>query len=242
MLRQLLPLALLLLVPLTSAGQDPTPGEAKQKLQDQGRDLSQSSYESAIVEGEEDAVRLYLEAGYPANGAIETGGIELNYLEMAVTDHPEVTKVLLQYGADPNEPGLSSYPIHQAVPHPRSMRLLLEGGADPRVTDGQGWKPIHRATRLDTTSEVRTEAVRILITHGADPDSQVGTGDIEGATPLMLCAVLGRPSTAQVLLKNGAAPNLDNSPYALDDGQTLSTLAQNQSNSQTAQVIARYEN
>ncbi|MCS3662029.1 ankyrin repeat protein [Salinibacter ruber] len=241
----LLTLALFLLTPQASVGQDLTPAEARQRLQDQGEDLSQSSYESAVVQGEEKVVRLYLEAGYPVNGTVETGSLELNYLELTVPEHPEVTNILLEYGADPNKPGLTSYPIHQAVPHARSMRLLLRSGANPRAISGTGWKPIHTATRLDTTSEVRTKAVQVLINYGADPDSQAGDsqtgeGDIEGATPLLLCAVLGRPSIAQVLLKNGAAPNLDNSPVTLDDGQTLSDLARNQDNASTAEIIEAY--
>ncbi|MCS3639221.1 ankyrin repeat domain-containing protein [Salinibacter ruber] len=240
---QLLLLSLLLLIPQTSVGQDPTPAEAKQKLQDQGRDLSRSSYESAIVDGEDDIVRLYLEAGYPANGTIETGSIELTYLEMTFGDHPEVTKALLQYGADPNKPGvMGSYPIHQAIPHARSMQLLIENGAKIRATNNLGFKPIHSAIIRDTTTEVQTRAVRILLNHGADPNSQVGEGDIEGATPLLICATRGRPSVAQVLLENGAAPNLDDSPLTLEDGQTLSDLARSRGNISTAEIIDAYEN
>jgi hypothetical protein len=49
-------------------------------------------------------------------------------------DVDEVLRLLLSYGADPNQRGINDYtPLHMAVAQraPQAARILLEGGADP---------------------------------------------------------------------------------------------------------------
>jgi len=51
-------------------------------------------------------------------------------------DVPEVLRLLLAFGADPNQRGINDYtPLHMAVGegHLPSVLLLLEAGADPRL-------------------------------------------------------------------------------------------------------------
>jgi uncharacterized protein len=47
-----------------------------------------------------------------------------------------IIKLLLEFGADPNQRGLEDYtPLHKAVSERNmpAMKLLLEAGADPRI-------------------------------------------------------------------------------------------------------------
>ena len=51
-------------------------------------------------------------------------------------DVAEVIKLLLAFGADPNQRGINDYtPLHMAVEerNPAAIRLLLDGGADPQL-------------------------------------------------------------------------------------------------------------
>jgi ankyrin repeat protein len=51
-------------------------------------------------------------------------------------DVPEILRLLLAFGADPNQRGINDYtPLHMAVAERNSeaVRLLLDAGADPRL-------------------------------------------------------------------------------------------------------------
>jgi ankyrin repeat protein len=52
------------------------------------------------------------------------------------TDVAEIIRLLLAFGADPNQRGINDYtPLHMAVAerNPAAIRLLLDGGADPQL-------------------------------------------------------------------------------------------------------------
>jgi ankyrin repeat protein len=52
------------------------------------------------------------------------------------TDVDEIIRLLLAFGADPNQRGINDYtPLHMAVaePNPLAVHVLLEGGADPQL-------------------------------------------------------------------------------------------------------------
>lgn len=227
---------LAVLLPCSAAGQDLTPAEAKQQLQERGAGLSQSDYEGAILDGNEELVRLYLEAGYPPDGEIEVSSFDLSYIDATIRDHPEVLSLLLEYGADPNEPGFSAYPIGVAVPHFEPMQILLRHGADPSRAGTSGFKPIHSAVQKDTSRKVRVRAIRLLIRHGADVHAEIE----KDATPLLLAAALGRPAAARVLLENGASPTRPGSSYEFTSARTLADVARKEGNEETAQVIEEY--
>jgi len=221
-------------------GQDLGPEESRQRLQDRGHDLSQLSYQSAILNGDAELVDLYIEAEYDPRGTLQRSGVELSYLVLSIPDRPEVARVLLENGADPNERTLGSYLLHDAIPHLDPMRLLLKYGADPSAESAAGFQPIHMAVQSDTTAEVRVEAVKLLLRHGANVDA-VAEGDGFAATPLLMCAIYGRPEVAKVLLENGAAATLSEMGLTLGGDKTVVGLANEKSNHETAEVIAAYQ-
>jgi uncharacterized protein len=82
---------------------------------------------------------------------------------------PEVVKVLLEHGADPDDDPDNPFgvrPVHAAgAAHDHeTMRLLLEAGADPNQRQQGGFVPLHEAAHSDDV-----EMARLLLAHGADP-------------------------------------------------------------------------
>ena len=75
---------------------------------------------------------------------------------------PEILRILIQAGADPNEPDRSGRrPLHY-VEDERNARVLLEGGADPKVVDADAGTPLHAAA-----ARGNKQVVELLITFGA---------------------------------------------------------------------------
>jgi ankyrin repeat protein len=114
----------------------------------------------------------------------EYGQMSALYGAAGVVHDPELTSVLLEAGASPDD-GESVYHSLEA-PSPDCLRLLLDHGAEPRGTNGL-------AHALDYD---RIEPVRLLLEAGADPN--------EGA--LLAHAVRrGRgPEFLQLLVDHGA--------------------------------------
>jgi len=85
-------------------------------------------------------VRRMLDDGFPPNFSIY--GATTALVEAAFRGHAEICKLLLERGADPNQPrvfdtsmtwGGLIYPLTCALPHPEISALLLEAGADPNI-------------------------------------------------------------------------------------------------------------
>lgn len=73
---------------------------------------------------------------------------------LMVTNDPEVVKILLQHGADPNlqhSSGNTALHIHAHTPHIES--LLLEAGADVFIKNHQGDLPIGRGAHQQRTMQ-----------------------------------------------------------------------------------------
>ena len=88
----------------------------------------------------------------------EYGEMSTLYGAAGVVHDPEVTRVLLEAGADPSD-GESVYHSVEAE-DPACLRMLLEHGAETRGTNGL-------AHALDYD---RIEPVRLLLEFGADPN------------------------------------------------------------------------
>jgi hypothetical protein len=107
----------------------------------------------------------------------EYGRMPALYGAAGVVHDPELTRVLLRAGADPDD-GESLYHAVEA-PDPACLRLLLEHGAETRGTNAL-------AHALD---EDRVEHVRLLLEAGADPGegALVAHAVRRGCGPATLC-------------------------------------------------------
>jgi ankyrin repeat protein len=108
-------------------------------------------------------------------------------LRLAGSTHPDIVKLLLEHGADPNVRDFYGKTLLVSVCEagadrdPETLRLLLDHGADPNI-GGDNGAPLLYAINLGEHGNV--EIVRVLLAHGAKPDAKDRT-----QTPALMCAV-----------------------------------------------------
>lgn len=127
---------------------------------------------------------------------------------------PEIVKVLLDYGANPNTPSVQgSTPLHMAVLSSVSsiVQMLLDYGAAVDMPGLRGRTPLHVAaiSRQD-------RLIRLLLDRGATIDAQSSDGN----TALHFATEKGEVQSITLLLANGAKLELTN-----DDGYTSLQIA-----------------
>lgn len=112
---------------------------------------------------------------------------------------PEVLKMFLSLGADPNQLGekgttpLSDAALNGDLP---TVRVLLERGARPNLASRSGTYPLHDAALGD-----HPEIVRALAQAGADLNLRGGD---EAQTPLHFAALMGKLRSLEALIALGA--------------------------------------
>ena len=166
----------------------------------------------------------------------EYGRMSALYGAAGVAHDPELTRVLLEAGADPDD-GESLYHATEAE-SVDCLRLLLEHGAATRGTnalahalDGDslehvrvlleaGADPSEGALVAHAVRRGRgPEFVRLLAEHGADldrPGGETWRGDVPLRTPYQHARLRGRDETAQVLEELGASTGLNAGDAAVE--------------------------
>jgi YVTN family beta-propeller protein len=87
--------------------------------------------------------------------------------------------------------------------HPKEARIVIEAGADLNMPHGKNHFDKERPPIIIASQYGRTEIVRELLAHGADPNIRTKDGD----TALHRAAHMGRFDICQILLNAGANPN-----------------------------------
>jgi uncharacterized protein len=165
----------------------------------------------ACFAGDLDTVRRLLDLGADPNATDEHGSGTL------LTFDPAMIGYLLSRGADPNiqtnENGASVLAGLAYVNELECVRVLLRAGADPnRGRDDSGETPLHHA--LATSEPDRTPLVKLLLEHGANPNSRTKPcvpscnfwrdARTRGETPLHRAAAFSPRETIELLLAAGA--------------------------------------
>ncbi len=122
---------------------------------------------------------------------------------------PEVVKILLDNGADPNiRDNYKHYPLMEAARfgHLESVKLLLTAGA--RVDARNRYDK--NILQLVLDQEYDIEIVRLLLENGADPNIDVS--GVFSSLPIMVPSWNGDVKLGKLLLANGADVN-NTSPY-----------------------------
>jgi ankyrin repeat protein len=122
-----------------------------------------------------DVVAALIKAGVGVEGAATGGGTGV--LQKAIVRHqPEIVRILLEAGANPNIPG----PPYRAGDY------------------GSYWAPLWMALVRETPPDLSLAA--LLIAHGAN----VNVVDSEGRSILQTAIAQNRPGVVELLVKSGA--------------------------------------
>ncbi|MBP2159860.1 MULTISPECIES: ankyrin repeat domain-containing protein [Asticcacaulis] len=153
------------------------------------------------------------------------GPLSCLYGASGVLNNAELTRILLEAGADPND-GESLYHATEhrdleclsvllefgasvdghVIRHmldredPEGLRLLLEAGGNPNETNAEGDTALHWAVRRNRSSNI----VSMLINYGADLDA----AREDGRTAYAMAIVSGQTAVADLLAARGADTRL----------------------------------
>ncbi|MGZ3306082.1 MAG: ankyrin repeat domain-containing protein [Asticcacaulis sp.] len=173
-------------------------------------------------------LRLLLRHGADANAAFasEHGPLPCLYAAAGLNGNAEMTRILLDAGADPND-GESLYhacehadlsALKVLLEHggdansvnvlkhmldwesPEGVRLLLNSGADPNAVNPEGDTALHWAVRRGRSAAI----IRLLLVAGVDMDAARN----DGRTAYAMAVVSGQAGTAEMLAAHGADTRL----------------------------------
>lgn len=161
----------------------------------------------AAREGDLDAVRMHLAAGANVNEAASDSSSPL--LVATVRGHAALAHYLLSQGADPNQGDYT--PLHWASGR-WDTALTGEFGL---VSPGGEWSAL-----AGLEGQAKLDLIKALLAHGANPNARIMRtpprfgaqaatgGNLVGATPFFVAAMVGDITVMRLLLEYGADPLL----------------------------------
>jgi len=160
-------------------------------------------------------MRLLIEAGADVNASVDIlPPDEYNPLRTVSALHRtlsggaaflELTKLLLENGADPNQPGAWGRPLHIAAASGEAgayaVRLLLQRGARADALNQWGVEALVEAV---TSPSPQFEKIALLLEAGSDVNALFDWGGHREMSVLMAVAMNGTSDIVALLLYNGA--------------------------------------
>jgi len=169
-------------------------GADRKALDRQGRTAFDAALKIADMQDRAAILLLVLNSGQEPRGPVPWS------LEYSVRHRQtNLTKMLLEFGADPNATGTGgTTPLADAALKGDldGVRLLLAHGARPNAIGQDGTQPIHGAALGDSA-----EVIRELLKQGANVNAR--TRD-EVQTPLHMAAAMGKMKAVEALVALGA--------------------------------------
>jgi ankyrin repeat protein len=170
--------------------------DPRSTLEKRGLAFNADSFVAKSGAGDADAVRLYLDAGFPPNSA-DTNGLTA-LAAASSSGQAEIVRMLVDKGADLSaEQPVPDLPLMRAIRagHPDVATLLVDKGARAYVQDDH-WSPLMLASFLGAETVVKS-----LIAHKPDLNAK----NDRGMTALMYAASGGHAAVARQLIDGGAA-------------------------------------
>lgn len=141
------------------------------------------------------------------NGCPSSWNQGVSPLHIAAGDRPELIELLLKAGADAKLTNFANkQPLSLAIQGRQSdaaMEPLLKSGSDPNLYATNGLNPLFLAVLNH-----RSNAVALLLQHGADPNARVRDPALEWGTPVIMRATT--VGVLRQLIQAGADVNATN--------------------------------
>ena len=172
----------------------------KQRLAEMGIEFSEKNYVDCIIQGNIEAVRLFLSAGMSPDEKNE--GLP-PILEASRRGYSEVALALIEAGADVNARdayGVTAMMFAAICGSAEVIERLIDEGADVNAQDLNGRSVLIEA--LTTENDIPVSTIQSLFEAGAAPNIRISGG----VTPLMLAAA-GEPEVLQMLIDAGGDVN-----------------------------------
>ncbi|KAJ8125326.1 hypothetical protein O1611_g8313 [Lasiodiplodia mahajangana] len=169
-----------------------------------GADVNQITIDGATIltkmivkHSSSSLISMVLDYGADVNGKTRKG--ETALFEALTAGRVDIVTALLDHGANPNLPG-PKHMLWPAVHHPKCLQVLLDRGADYKKAPGV----MELATSIN-----QIESVKLLLKAGVNPNSKKD----QIFTPLCSAIRDNHSDIFNLLLANGADPNVDASEY-----------------------------
>jgi len=162
--------------------------------------FSEKNYADCIIQGNTEAVRLFLSAGMSPDKKNE--GLP-PLLEATRRGHSEIALALIDAGADVNVRdayGVTAMMFAAICGSVEVIKRLIDAGADVNARDVDGRSVLIEA--LTTENDMSVSTIRSLVEAGANANIRISGG----VTPLMLAAD-GEPEVLQMLIDAGGDVN-----------------------------------